>query len=128
MAKESIHDQHQKMLIDFLRTDSDPAFQLFSNLLGNALTYGSADRAVRVRAISDERGFELSVSNAGNPIRAVALEHPFQPFYRSAVMHNREGLGLGLYISHEIATAHGGTLEVASTQEETTFCFRMPTI
>lgn len=81
-----------------------------------------------MRAISDERTFELSVSNAGDPIPAVALEHLFQPFYRSAVMHNREGLGLGLYISHEIATAHGGTLEVTSTQDETTFTFRMPTI
>ena len=43
-------------------------------------------------------------------------------------MHNREGLGLGLYIAHEIARAHGGTLNVTSTQEETRFTFRMPLI
>ena len=36
-------------------------------------------------------------------------------------------MGLGLYIAHEIATAHGGTLDVASTPEETRFTFRMPT-
>jgi signal transduction histidine kinase len=101
--------------------------QLFSNILGNALIYGSADQPVRVKAISDERGFELSVANAGEPIPATALEHLFQPFYRSA-LHDREGLGLGLYIAHEIAMAHGGTLEVDSRQEETRFTFRMPAV
>ncbi|WP_196368276.1 ATP-binding protein, partial [Pseudomonas amygdali] len=36
-------------------------------------------------------------------------------------------LGLGLYIASEIALAHGGTLEVCSTQEQgTAFTFRMP--
>ena len=100
--------------------------QLFSNLLGNALTHGSKDRPVRVRAVSGAEGFELSVSNAGEPISPADLPRLFQPFYRGAVRASREGLGLGLYIAHEIATAHGGTLEVASTQEKTRFTFRMP--
>jgi signal transduction histidine kinase len=100
--------------------------QLFSNLLGNALAYGSADQPVRVRAISDEGSFELSVANAGAPIPPDALERLFQPFYRNAVLRNREGLGLGLYIAHEIAKAHGGTLGVTSTEGETRFTFRMP--
>jgi hypothetical protein len=100
--------------------------QLFANLLGNALSYGAADQPVRVRACSGAGNFELSVTNTGEPIPAAALEHLFHPFYRSAVHQNREGLGLGLYIAHEIATAHGGTLEVKSTPEETCFTFRMP--
>jgi signal transduction histidine kinase len=100
--------------------------QLFSNLLSNALSYGAVDQPVRVQAISDGQIFELSVANAGEPIPQAALERLFQPFYRSAVLRDREGLGLGLYIAHEIATAHGGTLEVQSTPEETRFTFRMP--
>ncbi|MCU1238317.1 MAG: histidine kinase [Candidatus Solibacter sp.] len=100
--------------------------QLFANLLGNALSYGAANRAVLVTAKSDAGSFELSVSNAGDPIPAAALGQLFHPFYRNAGMQNREGLGLGLYIAHEIATAHGGTLEVESTEEETRFTFRMP--
>jgi signal transduction histidine kinase len=100
--------------------------QLFSNLLGNALTYGSLDKPVQVRAICAAGRFELSVANAGTPIPQAAVEHLFHPFYRSAALHNREGLGLGLYIAYEIARAHGGTLSVASTEEETRFTFSMP--
>lgn len=99
--------------------------QLFSNLLSNALTYGAVDQPVRVHATTGGRTFELSVANAGEPIPSAALERLFQPFYR-AVLHDREGLGLGLYIAHEIATAHGGTLNVTSTKEETCFTLRMP--
>jgi signal transduction histidine kinase len=53
------------------------------------------------------------------------MERLFQPFYRNTVLHDREGLGLGPYIAHEIARAHGGTLTVKSTQAETRFTFRM---
>jgi signal transduction histidine kinase len=113
-------------LIEPVNCDRVRIAQLFSNLLGNALSYGSSDQPVRVRAISDAGNFELSVANAGAPIPPDALERLFQPFYRSAVLDNREGLGLGLYIAHEIAKAHGGTLGVTSTEGETCFTFRMP--
>jgi signal transduction histidine kinase len=113
-------------LTEPINCDRARVAQLFSNLLGNALSYGATDQPVRVRAISDGDNFELSVANAGKPIPASALERLFHPFYRSALQQNREGLGLGLYIAHEIATAHGGTLDVVSTQEETRFTFRLP--
>ncbi len=114
-------------LAEPINCDRSRVAQLFSNLLSNALTYGSADRPVRVHAISGPGSLELSVANTGEPIPPAALERLFQPFYR-AVVHDRAGLGLGLYIAHEIATAHGGTLGVSSTQEETRFTFRMPAL
>jgi len=113
-------------LLEPVNCDRPRIAQLFSNLLSNALSYGSADHPVRVRAVSEGGNFELSVANAGESIPAAALDHLFHPFYRSAVQHNREGLGLGLYIANEIAKAHGGTLGVESTREETSFTFRMP--
>ncbi len=100
--------------------------QLLSNLLSNALTYGSADGPVRVHANSHKESFLLSVSNTGQPIPASALPHLFEPFYRSTGAHAREGLGLGLYIAAEIAKAHGGALSVTSTHEQTCFTFQMP--
>ncbi len=115
-------------LVEPVNCDRARIAQLFSNLLGNAFTYGSPGRPIRVRAFCDARIFELSVANAGDPIAPAALEHLFHPFYRSKAHGHQEGLGLGLYIAHQIATAHGGTLAVASTEEETRFTFRMPVI
>jgi signal transduction histidine kinase len=100
--------------------------QLLSNLLGNAMTYGAPGLPIRVRAGTEAGWFELSVSNSGEPIPPSALDRLFQPFTRGAGQPNQLGLGLGLFIASQIAKAHGGTLTVASTAEETRFTFRMP--
>jgi PAS domain S-box-containing protein len=106
----------------------DPARigQLFSNLLGNAITHGSVTAPVHVRAASEAGTFELSVVNSGEQISPAVIDRLFEPFVRGSVRWSREGLGLGLYIAREIAKAHGGTLNVTSTLEETCFTFRMP--
>jgi signal transduction histidine kinase len=100
--------------------------QLFSNLLANAITHGDPAGPVRVQARSDDSGFELSVSNLGQPIPPETIERLFQPFSRASAQPGKQGLGLGLYIASEIARAHEGLLDVASSPEETRFTFRMP--
>jgi sigma-B regulation protein RsbU (phosphoserine phosphatase) len=106
----------------------DPArvAQLFSNLLGNAISHGAPDQPVHVGATSKNGAFVLSVANSGKPIPAEARTRLFQPFYRGAAHGPSEGLGLGLYIATEIAKAHGGSIEVDSSEKETRFTFRMP--
>ena len=99
--------------------------QLFSNLLGNAVTYGDQGEPIRVSAKSVEDSFELSVTNYGTPISEKAMQNLFKPFTRGD-RPSQHGLGLGLYIAAEIARAHGGTLSVTSTDERTTFVFVMP--
>ncbi len=100
--------------------------QLASNLLGNALTYGDPEQLIRVAALTANGCFELSVANGGAQIPESLLKNIFEPFSRGTVQPSRQGLGLGLYISHQIALAHGGELVVSSTPEETRFTFRMP--
>jgi signal transduction histidine kinase len=99
--------------------------QLFSNLLGNALTYGAEGAPVRVK-VSTQDQFELAVCNAGQSIPAATMERLFYPFSRGQVRPSQQGLGLGLYIASEIARAHGGTIDVTSDEKETCFRFRMP--
>jgi signal transduction histidine kinase len=106
--------------------DSARIAQLFSNLLANALTHGDPAGPVRVRARSDDSGFELSVANTGEPIPPDTIERLFQPFSRASARPGQQGLGLGLYIASEIARAHEGTLEAVSSPAETCFTFRMP--
>jgi len=100
--------------------------QMLSNLLANALTHGDPEGPVTVRARTNDGGFELSVSNLGRPIPPETARQLFRPFSRDAGRPGQQGLGLGLYIASEIARAHGGTLDVESTPEETRFTFRMP--
>lgn len=107
--------------------DPDRLGQLFSNLLGNALTYGAPDKPVKVVARNGAAGFLLSVINQGPVIPPKTVAQLFKPYSRPAQGAPQAGLGLGLYIASEIARAHGGAITVVSTQEDgTTFTFMMP--
>ncbi len=99
--------------------------QLFSNLLGNAITYGDQGKPIRVSAKTIGDAFELAVINRGAPLSDKAMEHLFEPYTRGD-RPSQQGLGLGLYIASQIAKAHGGTLQAVSTAGETKFVFEMP--
>ena len=119
------------ILTDFAVTetvDCDPSRigQLASNLVSNAVTHGGPDVPIEVEATTKGGRFTLSVTNGGAPIPPEARERLFQPFFRGSVRRSAQGLGLGLFIVHEIAEAHGGTMEVDSTEELTRFTFSMP--
>jgi signal transduction histidine kinase len=118
--------QSEIVLSRSVACDSARIAQMFSNLLANALTHGDPNGPIRVRAHSDDTGFELFVANLGQPIPPDIADRLFQPFSRASAAPGHEGLGLGLYIASEIARAHEGSLEVSSSVEETRFTFRMP--
>jgi phosphoserine phosphatase RsbU/P len=109
-----------------VRCDHSRIGQLLSNLLGNALTHGTSELPINVQASTGDDFFEIWVANQGEPIPSESIEKLFEPFVRGQQRASRQGLGLGLYIASQIAKAHGGTLDVASTPEETRFTFRMP--
>jgi signal transduction histidine kinase len=109
-----------------IRCDSARLSQLLSNLLGNALAHGAPDRPVQIVAECRDRGFEIRVTNAGDPIPPEAAARLFRPYTRGEA--NQGGLGLGLYISAAIARAHRGTLSTTSASGTTSFIFRMPLV
>jgi phosphoserine phosphatase RsbU/P len=100
--------------------------QLVSNLVGNAIDHGAPHQPIQVTAATQDGWFEFSVTNAGEQIPSASLDHVFDPYARGMHPPGRQGLGLGLYISNEIAKAHGGTLSVKSIPDQTCFTFRMP--
>lgn len=109
-----------------VKCDPSRISQLVSNLLGNAITHGLPDEAVRLHADAKDGVLTIWVANGGEPIPEETMKHLFQPFFRGDVRTSQQGLGLGLYIACEIARAHGGSLEAKSTPEETRFIFTMP--
>ena len=107
--------------------DCDPGRigQLASNLVGNAIDHGAPGHPIQITAATQDGWFEFSVTNVGEQIPPALLDHIFDPYARGAHRPSRQGLGLGLYISNEIAKAHGGMLTVISTVNQTRFTFRM---
>jgi signal transduction histidine kinase len=108
----------------------DPARvqQALQNLLSNARRYAPAGTAITVRVAAEgDAGGEwavLSVQDRGPGIAPELLPHLFSRFQRGA---GSSGLGLGLFLAHGIATAHGGTLHVESLPGAgTTFRLRLP--
>lgn len=108
--------------------DAGKIAQLFSNLIGNAISHGSAGQPIRISARTSEDLLEMSVANSGAPIPAAVQNNLFQPFYRGYKRSSLQGLGLGLYISAQIARAHGGKLDVVSDEHLTVFTFSMPRV
>ncbi len=108
--------------------NADRLGQVVSNLLANALTHGDPAAPVTVVARQpDDAALLLSVSNTGPPIPADVVATLFEPFQRGRLQHDttRSGLGLGLFIAHEIALAHNGTLTCTSDDDATTFTLRI---
>ncbi|KAB0631018.1 sensor histidine kinase [Burkholderia latens] len=104
--------------------------QLLSNLLGNALKYGTPDAPVRVSATSSATEVLIEVGNRGPALDPLTLERIFDPLQRGADQRQRTGadagLGLGLYIASEIAKGHHGRIDARSDQAETVFAVRLP--
>jgi PAS domain S-box-containing protein len=99
--------------------DSGRVAQVLSNLVGNALQHGQDP--IDVEACDAGEVVIVSVSNRGTPIPVEQQASLFEPFRKGA---ESEGLGLGLFIASENVRSLGGTIEVTSTDDATTFTTR----
>lgn len=107
--------------------DAERLCQVVTNLVGNALHHGSVDHPVRI-AVDGTRPEEVSITvSNGGTIPAGLLPHLFDPFRGGEREPGRhQGLGLGLFIAHQIVRAHHGTIEARSHNDVTTFRVTLP--
>jgi PAS domain S-box-containing protein len=104
--------------------DADRLLQLFQNLLANALQHGDPSQPITITLSSDAERVACDVHNLGAPIPPEMMPVLFDPFRRGPA---GRGLGLGLYISRQIVSAHGGTIEARSSAAQgTTFRVLLP--
>jgi signal transduction histidine kinase len=105
--------------------------QLVSNLLGNAIRHGDPERSIELTANGDDSdNVEICVLNHGPQIPTGMLPLLFEPLIRSSqeskATGSAKGLGLGLFIVKQIATAHGGDVVATSDIDHTEFRVRLP--
>ena len=91
--------------------------QVIVNLLTNALRYGCG-QPVEVSVERNGACVRIDVRDGGKGIAPADLERIFEPFERGARNGEPKGLGLGLYISRQLAISHSGELRVSSSAGE----------
>ncbi|WP_165390742.1 sensor histidine kinase [Pseudoduganella lutea] len=114
--------------------DEGRVAQMLSNLIGNALQYGSKDAPVAIGVTDTDREISIVINNRGPAIPPDKIASIFDPMVRIAASAcdededtERTSLGIGLFISREIALAHGGQVGVVSNAADgTTFTVTMP--
>jgi signal transduction histidine kinase len=107
--------------------DREKVYQVFANLLSNALRFTRAGGSITVGATQEDDHVAFSVEDTGSGIAAEHLRHVFEPFYRVPGQDAKSGIGLGLAIVKEIVCAHGGEVGVESeVGMGSTFRFTLP--
>ena len=108
--------------------DPDRLGQVISNLSSNAMQYGLVGEPIVIELACTATTASIAVTNAVRtaPIAPEAIATLFEPYRRGATAGYAQGLGLGLYIVHEIVRAHRGHIAVESTMAGTTFKVILP--
>lgn len=87
---------------------------LLGNLIGNSVKYGGS--AVKIRVQQQQDALTVTVTDNGIGISKEEQSRIFDKYYRISTnnVHNVKGLGVGLYLVHNIVKKYKGTLEVVS--------------
>jgi PAS domain S-box-containing protein len=101
--------------------------QVLVNLIDNAIKYAPMSKEIVVQ-VEQIQGFsKISVIDTGPGIPSENIPKLFDRYYRLEQNRYTAGLGLGLYISAEIITRHGGDINVESIPDKgSTFWFTLP--
>ncbi len=99
-----------------IRGDRTRLFQLFFNIIDNAIKYTGEGGKVWISVRNSESHAVVEIRDNGLGIPPDDLPHIFERFYRVQKDRNRKtgGSGLGLSICKLITELHGGTIEVES--------------
>jgi len=108
------------------RWDRSRLDQALTNLLSNALKYGGG-RPIEIRVVDAGERVAVRVRDQGIGIAREDRERVLGRFERAVSSSHYGGLGLGLYITNEIAQAHGGSIEIESEPGQgATFTLSLP--
>lgn len=103
--------------------------QVLSNLVGNAVKHGATTGPIRIRVAGAGDHVRFEVENPGRFEASIGTEALFDPLRRGTegdARHRFDSLGMGLYISREIARAQGGQIRCVTGDDTTVFVVTLP--
>jgi two-component system, OmpR family, sensor kinase len=107
--------------------DAKLLFQVFSNLLANAVKYSPNGGAIVVEAAAIANEAAVSVIDRGIGIPAGDLSRLFERYYRGGNVSGIVGTGVGLYLVKTAVDLHKGRIGVASQEGiGSRFVIRLP--
>jgi two-component system OmpR family sensor kinase len=107
--------------------DAKLLFQVFSNLLANAVKYSPNGGAILVEAAVIANEAVVSVTDRGIGIPSGDLNRLFERYYRGGNVSGIVGTGVGLYLVKTAVDLHKGRIEVASEEGSgSRFVIRLP--
>jgi chemotaxis family two-component system sensor kinase Cph1 len=112
-----------------IQGDPDRFYQLFQNLVTNALKFRRTQVPLQVRVSAEKYGAEALFCVTDNGIGIDPKHQPriFQAFFRSDTQGKYKGSGLGLAICQQVVEQHRGRIWVESQLGEgSRFYFSLP--
>lgn len=94
--------------------DSKWTAEALFNLLDNAVKYTSVGGKIVVTVEQWEMYVKVNVADTGKGISESNQAAIFRRFYREDGVHDKTGVGIGLYLAREIITMQGGYIKVSS--------------
>ncbi|MBB6108654.1 PAS domain S-box-containing protein [Mucilaginibacter lappiensis] len=121
---------HSSVRNCIIKGDDHRIEQVIMNFLTNAIRYAPNSNQIEVFLISDKHDIKIGVKDLGVGIATEKLEHIFSRYYRVDDNDSKvSGLGIGLYLCHEIVTRHNGKIWAESELGKgSTFWFTLPVI
>ena len=104
----------------FVEADRALMWQVFQNLLGNAVKYNRPNGLVKITLSSCDGFAVFTIANTGPAIPAEAQPRLFERFFRADAARTSEGAGLGLNIACELARANGAELHLLESADDHT--------
>lgn len=111
-----------------ISADEQHLKQAIVNIIDNAIKYSTQEHPIMITLEKEAKQVLLLISNHGTPIDNRDKVKIFEKFYRvkNSDIREKEGTGIGLYISKEIVEAHNGTIDVQSSEGVNHFTINLP--
>ncbi|MBD5401801.1 PAS domain S-box protein [bacterium] len=101
--------------------------RVVKNLISNAIDHSNTKKSIEINLGIAGDFVTISIVDFGQGIAPDEIKMIFNKYYSAAKKLRKVGTGLGLYLSQQIAEAHGGEITVTSEENvRTEFCVKIP--